>query len=253
MRIESLTRCKASALNGHESSLSPAAAVEEGIPWDRRGELGTVSALIQTVKLFAVSPTDTFGRLGPSYGFSGPLLFGVLVGLVAILLNILGAALFGSIAILDPPPQVKEVFELTVAGRSLEWIPLLFALVTGSVFGMLVSLVVFPPIFVLGLYLWSAVLHGSLRIVGGTATSGAGFRGTFSVAAYSSLAFLVHLVPLIGDLVATLWVIVLQTIGLAAVHRTSRVRALLAIVLLPLVLAILLAIAGPLTRILPGP
>ncbi len=223
--------------------MSADALAEAGIPWERREELGGRVALLRTVKLFAVSPLEAFARLRPERGLSGPLLFGVIVGSLGILFNILGAAIFGSIALLDLPPQVKEVFEFTVDGRSLEWIPLLIALVTGSVVGMLVALVVFPPTFVLGLFLWSAALHGSLRVVGGVKSSEAGFKGTFAVTAYSSLAFLVHLVPVVGDLVATLWVISLHTIGLATVHRTSRIRALLAITLLPLGLLSLFAIA----------
>lgn len=233
--------------------MSTDGVAEAGIPWERREEMGGVAALLRTVKLFAVSPLEAFARLRPERGLSGPLLFGVIVGSLGILFNILGVAIVGLIALLDLPPQVKEVLVFEVAGRSLEWIPLLAGLVTGSVFGMVVSLVVFPPVFVLGLFLWSAVLHGSLRVVGGVKSSEAGFKGTFAVAAYSSLAFLVHLVPVVGDLVATLWVIGLHTIGLATVHRTSRPRALLGITLLPLGLVSLFAIAALATKISSAP
>ena len=222
--------------------MSTEALTAASIPWERRDELGYAAALLQTVRLFAFSPVEAFTRLNPDCGLSGPLRFGVIVGSIGILLNILGAAIFGSVALFDLPPEIREVFEFTVAGRSLEWVPLLIALVTGSLVGMLVTLVVFPPIFVLLLFLWSAVLHGFLRVVGGIKHSEAGFKATFAVAAYSSLAFLAHLVPMVGDLVATLWVIALHTVGLAIVHRTSRMRAFLATALLPLGLLSLLVV-----------
>ncbi|MDX1384595.1 MAG: hypothetical protein R3190_13165, partial [Thermoanaerobaculia bacterium] len=101
-----------------------------GIPWQQREELGAAAALLQTLKLFTLSPARAFARVQPGQGLWGPLLFGVVVGSLALLLNILGAALFGSIAIFDPPAELQELFGLTVAGHSVEWIPLLLALAT---------------------------------------------------------------------------------------------------------------------------
>ena len=241
-------------MTSEPGAVSAEGVAEAGIPWQRREELGSVVALLQTVKLFAISPVTAFARVRPECGrgLSGALLFGIVVGTLAILLNILGVAVFGSVALFDLPPHVKEVFGLSVAGRSLEWIPLLLALVTGSFVGMLVAVAVFPPIFVLGLFLWTAVLHLSLRVVGGVQSSEAGFQGTFAVAAYSSLAFLVHLIPVLGDLLATLWAISLHTIGLATVHRTTRMRAFVSILLPPIVLVGVFAITALATRVFPG-
>lgn len=81
-------------------------------------------------------------------------------------------------------------------------------------------------------------------VVGGLRQSPAGFRGTFVVVCYSSLGFLVHLVPVVGDLVATLWVIALQTIGLATLHRSGYARALVAISLPFLVAVAAILISG---------
>lgn len=207
-------------------------AAAEQLPWERREELGGAVALLRTIGLFAMAPREAFARARSTPGFRAPLFFGIVVGTLAILLNILGAFLFGAVVVFDPPPQLDRLIEISIGGRSLEWIPLLATLVTGSILGAAMAVIVFPPIFILMLVIWSGILHVSLRTVGALRGSEAGFEATFAVAAYSSLAFLLHLVPAVGDLLATLWVIALHTIGLAVVHQTSRRRAL-ASVLLP--------------------
>ena len=221
---------------------------DSGLHWEHREELGFWGALVRTAKLLALAPTDAFGRMRPEPGLGGPLLFGAVVALAALLLNILGAAIFGSMALIDLPPELNDFLRITVDGHSLEWIPLLLVLATGSLFGMLVATLVFPPIFILGLFLWSAALHLSVLLTAGRKSTSS-FRGTFAVAAYSSVAFLVHGIPAIGDLVATIWVVVLQTLGLAIVHRTSRLKALAALLLVPLTL---LAVAAVLTLVANG-
>lgn len=207
------------------------AAAVERLPWERRDELGGTIALLGTIKLFVAAPREAFARTRPTASLSSPLLFGVVVGTLGVLLNILGALVFGSLVVFDLPPQLEGILGISIGGQSLEWIPLLLGLLAGSVLGTVVAIIAFPPIFVLGLVIWSGVLHGAVRIVGGLRSSEAGFRGTFTVAAYSSLAFVLHLVPVVGDLLATVWVILLHTIGLAVVHRTSYRRAFAGVVL----------------------
>ena len=53
--------------------------------------------------------------------------------------------------------------------------------------------------------------------------------------AYSSTGNVAKLVPVIGDMVSTLWMIVLAVIGLTRLHGTSEGKAV-TVVLLPLIL-----------------
>jgi hypothetical protein len=62
-----------------------------------------------------------------------------------------------------------------------------------------------------------------------------GFVDTFRVLCYTQVSSLLGLFPFCGSLLAAVWHLVLQVIGLSAVHRITVGRALLAL-LLPLLL-----------------
>ena len=52
------------------------------------------------------------------------------------------------------------------------------------------------------MFVWSAILHLCLMMVGGLRESAAGFEGTFRVIAYASVAQLANLIPLVGATIA---------------------------------------------------
>jgi len=97
----------------------------------------------------------------------------------------------------------------------------------------------------LGIFIWSAIVHLFLMLVGGANT---GFASTVRVVAYSSTVQIVQVIPLCGGTIAAVWALVLYIIGLAIAHRTTQGKSALA-VLLPLALccvcvAILVAAFG---------
>jgi hypothetical protein len=94
-------------------------------------------------------------------------------------------------------------------------------------------MMVAAPIFVLlGVFIWSAIVHLFLLLVGGAT---AGFASTVRVVCYAGTVQVFQIVPFCGGLIGFVWGIVLYIIGIAAAHRTSQGKAALA-VLLPLVL-----------------
>src|SRR5687768_2262196 len=55
-----------------------------GTPWERRGQIGIGSALIETVQQVLTKPGAFFRSMPVTGGVGGPLLFGVIVGYVGL-------------------------------------------------------------------------------------------------------------------------------------------------------------------------
>ena len=96
--------------------------------------------------------------------------------------------------------------------------------------------VIFAPVYIIiGLFIWSAILHLCMVIVGGLQKSVAGFEGSFRVVSYAMVAQLANVVPVIGDLLGFVWTLVLVVIGLQKLHDAEPSKAVLA-VLIPVLL-----------------
>jgi hypothetical protein len=89
-----------------------------------------------------------------------------------------------------------------------------------------------PVLVIIGVFIAAAVLHLMLMIVGG---ANSGFEASVRVVCYAQTAQLAAVIPLCGGLVAAVWAVVLYVVGLAAAHRTTTGKAVLAVVL-PVVL-----------------
>ncbi|MCH9650764.1 MAG: YIP1 family protein [Deltaproteobacteria bacterium] len=188
------------------------------IPWEDRQRLGFAPALLGTVKLFVSDPKDGFRRIQEQGDLASPILFAVLLGWAAVIIGQIWSFLIGS-SFLFLPGLDGEAFTL-LAGRGL------------MTFGILLL----APLFVvIGLFIGSGIFHLFLLLVGGTERSQAGFEGTLRVVAYSSVTQLAQILPIFGALFGTIWALVLFTIGLSILHRTSQGKALAA-VLIPILL-----------------
>lgn len=180
-------------------------------PWPpARGE-SAAGALIRCWVESVFRPRQFF-RSMPVPGPIGPaFLYYLIVGVVAAAINLYWSS-------------VARVVFGTISGQTLgleAWSPLLNFL--------------FAPIgLVLGISIAFVVIHLMLLILGG-ARQGAGT--TFRVLCYSYGPTLFSIVPVLGGLVGSIWLIVLCIIGLREAHRTDGWRVGLAIVL-PVVLLI---------------
>jgi len=197
----------------------PAGGTPGGLPWEQRERYGAVDGFVETLKLLVTAPADAFARSRRHGDLVSPLAYAVLIGWIGVV--------------------VAGLWRLTIGTSILSMLP---GEPRGAAFGLafsgfrMVAALVLAPIFILiGLFVWAAVLHLFLMLYGATANSDTGFEGTLRVLAWSTTSQLGEAVPLVGWLVAMVWSVVLQTMGLAVYHRTTQGRALAA-VLTPLVL-----------------
>ncbi|MGQ9638277.1 MAG: YIP1 family protein [Thermodesulfobacteriota bacterium] len=189
------------------------------LPWES-GE-GFIGSFLKTAKEVLFSPTPFFKKVAKGTGFGSPLLFGLLTGIIGFGFSFLWQWLFFSQII---PTQIRSFFPYE----------LYFAfLLIGLPFGLIFSL-----------FVGSGITHLSLLLVSGNRS---GFEATFRAIAYSYGAHLFNLIPIIGNLIGSIYIIVLFILGIREGHGISTGRAAIAVLLPAIVvfLLILLAILLP--------
>lgn len=196
----------------------PQEPVVEGNPWERRDQLGFGGGLIEALKLFILDPARGFDQTRRQGDFASPLLFAIIIGWIGALIGQIWQFLFQGSMLNWMPPEIRDQMAFYMAG---------------SVFGLIVSIIVYPIFILIGLFIWSAVFHVCLMLVGGLNHSKSGFEGSFRAVSYSTVAQLAQLLPIVGGFISIIWSIVLVTIGGSSLHDTSRGRALAA-ALIPL-------------------
>jgi hypothetical protein len=176
------------------------------------------SGLFDTVKLFITDPMTAFRRMSLKADIMRPLIYGVLlawIGDAAAYLFALTfqASIFGFLSQFE---GMEEVIPTALFGFGL------------GLFGLIIA----PVFIVIGLFIYTVIVHVFLMIVGGDRN---GFGATFRVVCYSNTSQLAQLVPIAGGIITTVWSIFLAILGLTAAHRTTTGKAAAA-VLLPIVL-----------------
>jgi hypothetical protein len=182
------------------------------LPWQDRSRLGFFPALFKTIGAVLFKPGDAFSDMRVEGSLGGSLLYVLILGSVATYIGVgiqflLQSAFMVAEAPADMPMGVA-VFE-----RRL----------------MTFMLVVMPLLVILGSFINAGIVHLFLMLFGGATE---GFEGTYLVTAHAqgSTAVL-GLVPICGGLIATIWGIVVEIMGLTRVHRTDTWRAALAVLL----------------------
>lgn len=203
-----------------EAPFSPPSVTVVGasgeVPWERRREVGFLTALVETTQKILFSPVEFFSRMPVTGGLGSPLLYALLVGYASLVVA-----------------SVYDLVFLTVAGSRLgpEFDRLMAF--TGGTGGLIAGLIIGPVVIVAQLFILAGVFHLALLLVGGAQR---GFEATFRVLAYAGAAGLLALVPLCGRLLLQpVCSLVLIGIGFAKAHQIGGGRAVAA-VLLPLLL-----------------
>ena len=194
------------------------------LPWEERDRLGLVEALIQTIRLLVTDPSDAFSRLRPDSDLTSPILFGLILSWAGVLLSQMWQLMFGGL--------MRSMFS------GMEGLERAFA---PGVAWSIGTLVVWPVIFVVFLFISAGILHLCLMIVGATSDSPSGFEGTLKVVSYSQVAGVASVVPLVGGFLFAIWALILEVIGSSLVHRTTVARALMG-VLIPILVCCTCAI-----------
>jgi hypothetical protein len=200
----------------------PAVSGVEGVPWERRAELGFASALVETTGQVLLSPVRFFSRMAGSGGIGSLLTYAVLVGYTAVLVDTFYGLVFQMVA------GSRSWSGLGGAGELEKLIP--WAVGTR---GLVTRLLIGPIVVLVMTMLKAGVFHLCLLLVGGARR---GFEVTLGVVAYAAATDLLAVVPLCGGLAGLIYGLVLTGIGLAQAHRTTGGKAAAA-VLLPLALA----------------
>jgi hypothetical protein len=183
---------------------------------DRDAYGGFFPALLQTWVGACFRPTEFFESVGNSQDLTPALLFGVLVGWISVVVGAAWSLVFQ--ARLVPIMRQEEI-----AG-----------LLAGGVAGLAcVGLFSWLPVL-LGILISGVIVHLFLMLFGG---ANQGLTMTLRVISYAYAPQIFAVVPFVGWCIASIWMLVLEIIGLAAAHRTDTWRAALA-VLAPVILCV---------------
>jgi hypothetical protein len=194
----------------------PPATDAQPLPWEQPN-YPVLEALYETAKLIITAPGRAFARVSLTGSLGRPLLYAVIFGWVGIIAGQAYSIAFrgAMMHMLSGLPGYNS--------RVMSGFPIVFN----------IGIMIVAPLFVLiGVFIWSAIVHLFLMLVGGAKT---GFASTVRVLCYAGTVQIIQIIPICGGWVAAIWALVLDIIGLAIVHRTTQGKSALA-VLLPLVL-----------------
>lgn len=188
------------------------------LPWEQPG-YPALEGLYETAKLVLTAPSQAFARMSLTGTLAKPILFAIIFGWIGVVARqAYGIAFRSAFANIMGSLHMPGPF-----GAGAFAFPIAFSIIA----------MIFAPIFVLiGVFIWSLIVHLFLMLVGGART---GFASTVRVVCYAGVVQILQVVPFCGGVIALVWAIVLYIVGLAAAHRTTQGKAALA-VLLPLVL-----------------
>lgn len=193
-------------------------------PWPPHPGAPALDALVRCWQGAVFEPTRFF-REFPVPGPLGPaVLYFLVVGIVAAAINLFWGSLFrfGGVA----------AWGWGARGQGA-WQPLLNFLLTpiSLIVGLLVSGIIFHVLLVL--------MRGARH----------GFATTLRVLCYAYSPMLFVVVPVLGGIIGGIWTLVLTIIGLGEAHRTDRWRAMVAVLLPIVVLAVFIFVVAVLTAL----
>ncbi len=191
-----------------------------GNDWERRTEVGLLEGLVAAIKGFIFAPGETFEKTRESGDLGSPLLFAILIGFVMAIIGQIWGMFFGVSLLSILPEEAREAVGMFLAT---------------SGFSFFASIIIVPIFTVIGIFIYGAILHLMLLLVGGLEKSSSGFEGSIRVVAYAQVATLAQIVPVIGGMISFFWGLFLGVIGVTRLHRTSDGKALLAVIL-PIIL-----------------
>ena len=185
-----------------------------GLPWDARASKGLVSAFIETLQMVLTRPSEAFTAMQREGGLGEPLLYALIGGSIGGVVSFLFSLGFQSLGLFGDRHNA-------------------FAVMTGMGIGSIFFIILIPLLIAIGLFIGSAIVHVCLMIVGGAKQT---FETTFRVVAFTQGSTgPLQMIPICGGVIAGIWALILNCIGLARAHEIETGRAVLA-VLLPVIL-----------------
>jgi hypothetical protein len=194
-----------------------------GLPWEHRQQLGFVKAFFDTMMLVLTKPVEAFGMMRREGGLVEPLIYAVIGGTAA---KIVATLIFLPLHAIG-----------FMANRESGAIGMM-----GSGFGLIISLILWPLWLAIGMFVGSGLIHLSLMLLGGAKKP---FEATFRVCCFATgSASPISIVPVCGGLIAGVYNIVLNCMGIARVHEIDTGKAVMAVLLPLLVCCVGLGLMG---------
>ncbi len=194
------------------SPVMEATAERPGLPWENREQLGFFNALLDTVMMVLLRPADAFSAMRREGGLLDPLLYALILGMLGAVVSML----------------------FSIGFQALDWgnqsgMGMMMGMGMMSAFTLLLA----PFAILIFAFIFAGLVHLALMLLGGANRP---FETTLRVTCYSSgSANVLQLIPLCGGLIAGIYALVLDCMGLARAHETDTWRAVVA-VLSPLLL-----------------
>jgi hypothetical protein len=184
----------------------------DGLPWEERKD---AQSMLDTVKAVLLDTTEAFSRTDPRASLNNAFIFALILGSV------------GAIA--------TQLWQMVGMAAFMKFLPSTEGLDLEALGGLgasgLVGVIMAPVSMAMGLFIHAGITHVLLMLFGGAQS---GFEATFRVIAYSTGAVApLYLVPGVGLLVGAIWGIVINIMGLAAIHNTTGLKAAAAVLLIP--------------------
>ncbi|MCH8272024.1 MAG: YIP1 family protein [Candidatus Marinimicrobia bacterium] len=186
----------------------------ESIPWEQRSSLGFVGAFTGTLILSLTKPKEFFKRVPKTGGFSTPIIYALISGMLGTWLNLAWQMLFMYLGIIEPNAQSQD-----------------------SLMGINIMITVLSPIIIpLGLLVGTGIIQLALMVLG---VQKINYETTFRVICYSSGAAVLGLFPVIGSMIGAFITISLEAMGLREVYDISLRRGFAAVIF-PIILILMI-------------
>ena len=183
--------------------------------WPPGDGLGVVSAFAETWRDATFRPASFFGRLPATGGMGPALVYYLVIGVIVAGIQLFWNVVLQAAGLRQPLPWPAEL------GGVGPWMDI-------------ISFLLSPLILLVLLLASGGVTHLLLLLFGG---AHGGFQRTLQVFAYAYSPQTFAVVPWIGPVVGSIWMVVIAVIGLREGHGTDGWRAALA-VLLPVAAAL---------------
>jgi phage FluMu protein Com len=181
-----------------------------GLPWEQRG--GSLGTWWETAKLCMLSPTHAYSIMRTEGGIGSPMTYVLLGQGIGALGSLFWQVVFGALTIaLIGGNDVAASMGLQLGAQALWTV----------VYTLLMSTV--------GLLLFAGVMQVCLMIVG---EGRAGYEATYRTYAFVSGSLMwMQWIPIIGALVAAVWILINQVIGLSKAHNADIGKVIIALIL----------------------
>lgn len=197
----------------------------KGVPWENPEGKSIFAVLFMTVKQCLMEPSIFFERLSTSRNSFMAWLYALILGSVGSIFNFIWTFL-----IISPLLSLVPGLEAFSGKSSLTTFNLVFS----------------PLIITIKLFWLTCYFHLLLFLTGSKRQN---TSSTFRVLCYTQSTSILDCIPVLGAVISLLWSINLLVVGFTKVHKITMFRAIMIIVLLPV---IFLIIAGIITALLFG-